>query len=478
MNHHMPLHLLTVCSFVVALSNDATRAEAAKIELFDMDAMRDASTLKATVVKDWHAVGGETPSRQKIIDITVGEAYPGKDYRVMVQFAVPAGRKAKGFHLTGGVSNRDIGLRGPDSELIKAGVGLVKTRIAPLPGDLRKPRDELFYKTLDPRYRNFWIWPATYMRAITAAYAENEHFERGRILASGGSKVGETSAITLINDDRVTAAFGSVCPIYASPVRLSDPDALAKLDAYNRARAEKKIGRRRGGVWLGGLAGPSMKRGALAAGKTPKQLQAFAEKLADYLFISRNVDKLKARGAEFLFHPGTHDMVSYDGIWGGKHAPDVPVYNAANSGHGRKGHPGNIEQSNSAAFVLSHLLGGKEKMLEPPAVSTKVGDGRLELTVTFEPGSGESSGRAFWIFDRGPDASPAYLEDLIPEKNWKDMTRDEAGKAWTVEIDLDKSAGHIDVFSNHQKTLSIGDKEYTTAVSSPYTRVELRSTQP
>jgi hypothetical protein len=216
-----------------------------------------------------------------------------------------------------------------------------------------------------------------------------------------------------------------------------------------------------------------MKRGALAAGKTPKELQNFAEKLADYLFISRNVKKLKARGAEFLFHPGTHDMVSYDVIWGGMNAPDVPVYNAANSGHGKRGLRANVKESNRAAFILNHFIGGKKRMLTPPAVSTKVRDNKLEVRVTFKPGSEEDSGRVFWIFDRGPDASSAYLEDMIPEKNWKDMTRDKAGKAWTVEIDLDKNARCIDVFSNHQKTLSISGKEYTTAISSPYTRVDL-----
>jgi hypothetical protein len=442
---------------------------------FNMKEIRDPSTLKVSVIKGWHAVGGRAPTRQKVVEITVGQAHPGKDYRVMVQFAVPADKKAKGFHLTSGVSDRDMMMRGSDSELIRAGVGLVKTHINNLPGDLMKPRNELFYKTLDPRYRNFWVWPATFMRAITAAYAEKDHFEKGKILVFGFSKVGETSAITLINDERVTAAFGVVCPIYASPVRLSNPAALARLDAYNRAQAKKKSasGRRRGGGWLGGLAGPSMKRGALAAGKTPKELQDLAEKLADYLFISRNVKKLKARGAEFLFQPGTHDMVSYDGIWGGMNARDVPVYNAANSGHGKRGLRANLKESNRVAFVLNHFIGGKKPMLTPPAVSAKVRDNKLELTVTFKPGSEESSGRVFWIFDRGPDASSAYLENMIPEKNWKDMTRDKANKAWTVEIDLDKSARHIDVFSNHQKTLTINGKEYVTAISSPYMRVKL-----
>ncbi|MBT3202222.1 MAG: hypothetical protein HN350_20160 [Phycisphaerales bacterium] len=450
---------------------------------FNMKEMRDPTTLKVSVIKDWHAVSGRTPTRQKTVEITVGQSHPGKDYRVKVQFAVPADKKAKGFCLTSGGSGGDMQMRETDSDLIQAGVGLVKTHIGNLPGDLKRSRDELFNKTLDPRYRNFWIWPATFMRAITAAYAEKDHFTKGKVLVYGFSKVGETSAITLINDQRVTAAFGVVCPIYASDVRLSNPAALARLDAYNKAQAGKKpapTGRRRrrrpaGGGWLGGLAGPSMKKGALAAGKTPKQLQDFAEKLADYLFISRNVKKLQARGAEFLFQPGTHDMVSYDGIWGGMNAPDVPVYNAANSGHGKRGLRANLKESNRAAFVLNHFIGANKPMLTPPTVSTKNDGGKLKVTVTFKPGSEESSGRIFWIYDRGPDASSTYLTNMIPEKNWKDMTRDKAKKAWTVEIDLDKNANCIDIFSNHQKTITINNKEYTTAISSPYTRVKLTS---
>ena len=93
--------------------------------------------------------------------------------------------------------------------------------------------------------------------------------------------------------------------------------------------------------------------------------------------------------------------------------------------------------------------------------------------MTFKPGSEEESGRAFWVFDRGPDSSPAYLEDLIPKDNWKDMVYDKTRKAWTVEIELDKAAHHIDVFSNHGKTLSIGGGKYVSAISSPYTRVKL-----
>jgi hypothetical protein len=47
-------------------------------ELFDMAAIRDASTLDVKVLKDWYPVRGEVMTRQKLITIRVGELVPGK----------------------------------------------------------------------------------------------------------------------------------------------------------------------------------------------------------------------------------------------------------------------------------------------------------------------------------------------------------------------------------------------------------------
>ena len=82
MRHALLLHLLTAGSLAWIPNGVAVSAEEAAVQLFDMDAIRDASTLDATVIEDWHVVDGRTPSRQKVVEITVGEAYPGKDYRV------------------------------------------------------------------------------------------------------------------------------------------------------------------------------------------------------------------------------------------------------------------------------------------------------------------------------------------------------------------------------------------------------------
>ena len=65
-------------------------------ELFDMAAIRDASTLDVKVLKDWYPVRGEVMTRQKLITIRVGELVPGKEYRLPVRLIVPHDRKAKG----------------------------------------------------------------------------------------------------------------------------------------------------------------------------------------------------------------------------------------------------------------------------------------------------------------------------------------------------------------------------------------------
>ena len=58
-------------------------------ELFDMAAIRDASTLDVKVLKDWYPVRGEVMTRQKLITIRVGELVPGKEYRLPVRLIVP-----------------------------------------------------------------------------------------------------------------------------------------------------------------------------------------------------------------------------------------------------------------------------------------------------------------------------------------------------------------------------------------------------
>ncbi|MEM0968395.1 MAG: hypothetical protein AAGJ31_03510 [Verrucomicrobiota bacterium] len=104
--------------------------------LFEMEAIRDPSTLDVEVLQDWHVVQGRVPSRQKLVTIWVGEIWPGQDYRMPVRLVVPAEGKAKGFHLTGGSNPQslwqDRKLSGFDALLLEQNVGFVTTVVQTL----------------------------------------------------------------------------------------------------------------------------------------------------------------------------------------------------------------------------------------------------------------------------------------------------------------------------------------------------------
>ncbi|MEM7474724.1 MAG: hypothetical protein AAF483_07005 [Planctomycetota bacterium] len=443
-------------------------------DVFDMKAIRDASTLEIEVLQDWRIVKGPIDTRQKLITINVGEIWEGQDYRLPVRMVVPARRKAKGFHLTGGSTprnlERDFRPRGHFLELLKGGVGLVTT-VVQEPGtygkvELGGESEAKFAKSLNPHYKiQYWAWPATLMRAITAAYAETEHFEKGKVAVTGSSKNGASPSMAIIHDDRMTAVHATVSPIWDSPLRLCDQGA------WDHHLAEG--GKQRG--FSGGHFGPNFNQRALNAGHSWEDLQEFTRGISDQVFISRNLDSLRERGVEMLFHPGTHDMVAYDIAWGGEHHPTIPVYLGANTGHGGKGHPKTErEQQNKAAFVLRHFFPEQTTaLLAPPSLEARVEGDRLTVTVQFAPNSGEESGRIWWMENRAPDGSPRYLKELIPDENTRGMRRAQNG-SWTVEIPISPDARHIDIFTNHRKTISYHDQDFGTYISSPYTRVIVR----
>ena len=453
----------------------ASRGVSAAGEIFDMDAIRDPETLEVKVLQDWHTVQGQIVTRQKLVTINVGELWPGQDYRVPVRMIVPADQKAKGFHLTGSSTparlKMDTKPNALNRELLNGGVGVVFT-VVQEPGtygqrEMARAAEKRFAQTLNPRYKiQYWAWPATLMRAITTAYAETDHFEKGKVAATGGSKNGASPSMAILHDERMTAVHATVSPIWDSPLRLCDRTAWDEL--------ESQPGRR--GGFSGGHFGPNFNRAVLAAGHTWKDLQKFTRDISDDVFISRNLKQLRRRGVETLFHPGTHDMVAFDMAWGGAHYPDIPVFLGANSGHGKRGHPhSERDQQNKGAFLLRHFFPDKVKgkLLSPPVVKHATADGMLKVTVRFPAGSGEESGRIWWMFDRAPDGSPRYLSEMIPDDNSAEMIHDPKRGEWTVEIKPKPDASRIDFFSNHRKIIRHAGNAYATYLSCPYTRVEL-----
>ena len=261
-------------------------------ELFDMNAIGDPKTLKLEVLQDWHVAEGLIATRQKLVTINVGDMWPGQQYRVPVRMVVPADRKAKGFHLTGGSTptrlQRDTKPNPLERELLSGGIGLVFT-VVQEPGsygerDLAEAAERRFAETLNPRYKiQYWAWPATLMRATTTAYAETDHFEKGKVAATGRSKNGASPSLAILHDDRMTAVHATVSPIWDSPLRLCDRGVWDEL--------ESQPGRR--GGFSGGHFGPNFNKGALSAGHTWKDLQKFTRDISDDVFISRNLKQLR-----------------------------------------------------------------------------------------------------------------------------------------------------------------------------------------
>ncbi len=456
-------------------SSPQKRGASPRAKLFDMDAMRDATTLAIDILEDWHPVTGPVPTRQKLVTIRVGQMWPGQDYRMPVRMVVPAHRKAVGFHLTGGNQVRrlkqDTRLNPIEQVLVQGGVGLVYTVVQDLRqsgfGELARASEARFVKTLNPHDKiQYWAWPATMMRAVTAAHAEADHFEVGKVAMSGGSKNGATPSMAILHDVRMTAVHASVSPIWDSPIRLCDRQAWDALEAVTGPLRHP---------FLGGHFGPIYNRDVLAAGHQWEDLQKLALDISDSVFITRHIEALRARDVDLLFHPGTHDFVAYDMAWGGKHHPTIPIYLGANTGHGQgKGHPTKPrDEQNKAAFLLAHFFDSVDPLLTAPTVTWQVAGKTLKVAVRFEPDSGEESGRIWWIYDRAPDSSPEYLSRLIPDDNWADMTWDEDHGVWTYTVALDASARRVDFFTTHRKSIHHRGRHYPTYLSCPYTRVGL-----
>ncbi len=448
-----------------------------KASFFDMPAIRDASTLEVTVIEEWHRVEGPVPTRQKLVTINVGEFWPGQKLRMPVRMVVPAEGKAKGFHLTGGNNfnrmKKDKKLSPIEQLLIQGDIGLVQTVVQVLQqsglGELGRTSEERFLKSLNPHDKiQYWAWPATLMRAITMAHAEKEYFQVGKVAMSGGSKNGATPSLAIIHDDRMTAVHASVSPIWDSPLRQFDGAAWSELESID---GKKKHG------FLGGHFGPNFGTPRSKVQFSKEDLRAFAKSYADDVFISRNIPQLRNRKVDLLFHPGTHDFVAYDLSWGGKHHPDIPVYLKANTGHGKKKphHAAERDEQNKSAFLLEHFFDEVDPLLTAPTVKHQRQDDNLLIQIRFKENAGEQSGRIWWIYDRPIDGSHGYLSELIPDKNWADM--ENKNGVWLAKIKLKKEAKRIDFFSNHHKPIRYKNQTYKTYLSSPYTRVELKTKQ-
>ena len=448
--------------------------------LFSTHEILDQNTLDTKTLQDWHPVGA---TRQKLIEINVAEWWPGQDYWIPVRLIVPLNGKARGFSITGANAYETLmkDTRPTDfqAKLLAGGVGIVEThvkafRLMPGKQGLEQKMMRMFMKDLNPRYTTLWIWSMTLMRATTAAYAEADYFEKGKVAGSGSSKNGISPAVALINDERFTATCSNIAFAYYSPTRRADKEVMAKMDAANEAFFESvkagdiDLDQQRAKIYQRVMVG-SKSSMDMRAGRSDDEMQTFADRLWSSACVTENWDRLMERGVDILFQPGTHDYVAYDVLWGAQNHPQVPVYYEPNGGHYQTPHAAAAtDEQNRDAFLWHHFFGG-DSLLKSPTSSHKIDKDKLLVRVSFDEGPQPISGRIWWIYDRAPAGSAPFLHVPIPKDQWMDMQRDAKTGAWTATLPLKEGASRIDFFSNHGH-MSIGYKQY---LSSPYTRVEL-----
>ena len=479
MKHFAVTFLFIVCATSLKISTIASPT--AVDSLFKPEEILDESTLDIKILEDWHPVGD---TRQKVIEINVADWWPGQEYRIPVRMIVPLKGKAKGFSITGANSYEDLKKDMDPSEfqskLLAGGVGIVQTHVKAfrhIPGKkgLEQKMMREFIKGRNPRYTIVWIWSMTLMRATTAAYAETDHFEKGKVAGSGSSKNGISPAVALINDERFTATCSNHAFAYSSPTRRKDSEAIAKAAEANRAFFEAvkagaiNLNPERARLFQRVMVGKPARDEVISPVTAPRDADSFRSSVT----VAENWDRLMERGVDILFEPGTHDYVAYDILWGAQNHPQVPVYYQPNGGHSQTPHVATAkDEQNRDAFLWHHFFGG-DPLLSPPASSHKVDKDKLRVTVRFAEGPQPKSGRIWWMYDRAPAGSAPFLHVPIPEDQWADMKRDPKTGAWTATIPLKKGASRVDFFSNHGHVAN-GYQQY---LSSPYTRVELSAAE-
>ena len=480
-----PMAILT--TLVIVATSAAARAADSGTDcaMFNTEEILDAGTLDVEVLQDWHVDKPTGSTRQKLIEINVAEWWPGQDYRIPVRMIVPLDRKAKGFHITGGnpaeALMEDSAPNEFQAKLLAGGVGVVKTVVKPLsqiPGKqgLEQEMGRLFLKDLNPRYTTVWIWAMTLMRATTAAYAESDLFEEGKVAGSGGSKNGIAPAAALINDERFTATCSDRAPAYYSPTRRVDREEMAEVEEANRVFFEAvkaggvALNKQRAKWYQANMVGSKTSIPELArkAGRSWDEIHAFADCILGGLCVTEDWDRLMERGVDLLFQPGSHDYVAFDILWGAQNHPQLPVYYEPSGGHKQVPHGATAKDNqNVDAFLWNHFFGG-EPLLEPPTSTYEVDQDEFRVSVSFDEGPQPTSGRIWWIYDRAPAGSAPFLHERIPEDQWMDMQCDAKTGVWTATIPVKDGCSRVDFFSNHGLEVN-GYKHY---LSSPYTRVE------
>ncbi len=452
---------------------------------FDMAEVRDTTTLETKVIADWHLNPKDAAIRQKLVEITVCEWWPGMKVRLPVTMLAPATGVCTNVLIENtGLQWKPAAATGAKLRLLKEnGVGLVFIGMVPIDamepvGKLHLMMEEHFIQTKDTRYTPAWIWGISDMRALTAAMAEKDVFQPKKVLATGGSKRGVATAAAGIADDRITAIMPVVAPVIESPggtyvegmlpaeitkmnedfiAAMKDPVGREKLLVRQKARSDERI---------------TVKM-ARDAGWSEAEMKTACNAAWEACNTTSHLDALKKRGTEIFYNQGSNDNVSPGLVELGRRFPQVPVYIVPGGQHGGAKEAGFVKSvgglpevdENLYAFAQHHFFGARH-MVAPPQVTAKWDKAahRLVVKVVFPDGSEPQDNTVWWSVNRHPDYSIAMEFD-----GWASVPLQKSGAdTFGGEIIIDGDVKTLDVITVHTQE----ENGSTLTVSSPEIRLE------
>lgn len=452
---------------------------------FDLASIRDTSTLETKVIEDWHPNARDASIRQKLVEITVCEWWPGMKVRLPVTMLAPAGGACTNVLIENtGLQLKAASATGAKLRLLKEyGVGLVFIGMAPIDamepvGKLHTMMKEHFVKTKDTRYTPAWIWGISDMRALTTAIAEKDVFRPEKVLATGGSKRGVATAAAGIADDRFTAIMPVVAPVIESPggpyvegmmppditkmneafiAAMTDPVGREKLLLRQKARSDERI----------------TVEMARNAGWSDAEIKIASNAAWEVCRTTNCLDVLKQRGTEIFYNQGSNDNVSPGLVELGRRYPQLPVFIVPGGQHGGAREAGFVKSvgglpevdDNLLAFAQHHFF-GMRRMVAPPRVTAQWNRvaRRLAVRVAFPDGSEPQENTLWWCVNRHPDYSIAMEFDA-----WTSIPLQESGTAaCSGETTIDGEVRTLDIITVHAHR----ERGSTLTVSSPEIRLE------
>ena len=452
--------------------------------VYNMEEIKDVSLLELEVLQEWHSVATTPRTQQKIVEITLCNFENGRKVRIPVTYIVPETEKACHFIVSYGNLGPTVykEFDGLKTKMLENGVGFVLPAIGPIKKmkpdgpQLNAEMNQLMRKTRDIKYSSAWLWGATYMRAITAALEEEDHFLSEKIACDGRSKSAMASAIAMIHYPEVTGLYARVWPSATFPEYSTDA-YKEKVDQDNITFYQKLAA---GEITqLGTMdddAYETMRNQAkqrVTKNNYPKFSKFSSEEYQGMMLITENLDVLKEKNAQYYFFVGTNDNITMDVPLLAENYPDYPITYYPGGRHGGlsrflgiSGTPDSEEAKNNRIAFFSEFYLGQQAILEKPEIQYDYQSTDRTLSVTVNFGSDVPKKVALhYAYDRFSAGSKGYEYDV-----WEQQAMMKKDKyTWQLKLVVPEEVKTVSMLSFQE-----GGKELPSNSSSNYIKVQTK----